>query len=206
MKKWQKDLLWALTGAFIVALLVAFLKKNRDIISDIPGVGDVFNYVMPEAGFSLPSISVPGLTLPDLGGGVILPERREMDYPAANSCGCGRNNTDIIVAQPTPYVDNTSINILPPAIQATYVPPPCVMQTDYQALTAPGTVLGNWLRGPRGIKQKHYNELVSAGYQPSPAGWARYVVEMPRGISGKQNRTQDRLNILSLAKNFQRCM
>lgn len=206
MKKWQKQIGWTLVGAFIVAIIAAFFRKNRDFISSVPIAGDVFNYVMPETGFAMPGINIPGLTLPDFGG-VTLPERREpMAYPPANSCGCGTNNASEIVESFTPIVDNTSVAILPPAIQATYTPPPCVMQTDWNALTAPGTVLGNWLRGSRGIKQKHYNELVSAGYQPSPAGWARYVVDYPRGIGNNQNRTQDRANILNLAENFQRCM
>lgn len=207
MKKWQKQIGWTLLGALVVAIIAAWFRNNRDTISAIPGVGDVFNYVMPDTGgFNMPSVNIPGLVLPDTGSGVVIPDRNGMQYPKANSCGCGTSRKVELVLPTKPVEAPGAVNILPPPMRVQYEPPPCVMQTDYDAMGAPGTSLGNWYRGPRGLKSKHYNELQSAGYSPSVANWMRYVMNYPRGIAGNQNRSDQVRAINAHKGSFQRCM
>lgn len=208
--KTRDAIVFGVFGALVVALLTAWLKRNRELVQAIPGVGDVFNYVMPDSGgFRLPGITIPGLTLPPVQTlETVMPNSSGGNggsYPPASSCGCGTSTRTELVVNFTPNPSRPP-PVFDPVVLPAYSPPPCIQQTDYNALTAIGTTLGDWLRGPRGLKSKHFAELQSAGYPPSVAGWAKYVVDMPRGIGGNQNRTADRANILSLAKNYQRCM
>jgi hypothetical protein len=208
--KTRDAIVFSVFGAVIVALLSAWAKRNREIVGAVPIVGDMFNYVMPDSGgFRLPGITIPGLTLPPVQTLQTVMQSQENsrggNYPPANSCGCGTSTREELVINFSPNPSRPPPMFDPVTLPA-YSPPPCIQQTDYNALTAIGTTLGDWLRGPRGLKSKHFAELQNAGYPPSVAGWAKYVVEMPRGINGNQNRTADRANILNLAKNFQRCM
>lgn len=191
-------------GLVIVALVILFSKQGRDMISQV--TGGALN--IPDfGGLDLPT--GPGADIIDFetgrkinGVGFVPPSS---DAAKKQGCCCdggGVSSTAFIFNTPnTRDIPDPSFDILSPA----YIAPPCIPGIDFEAMGAPGTVLGDWYRGPRGLKGKHYAEASSAGYAQTVAGWMQYVLDYPRGIAGNQNRSDQVRAINVHTDNYQRC-
>ncbi len=189
-KKLQRNIIYTLVGALVVAFVWALIKRSKDEIALIPGASEVLEFfspdlLMPESNdfdlkpYSFGDINVGGLSVPQQTG-----IEQGADYAPYNSCNCGTGAGRIEMVFNTSEI--ARISMPPPDVYiptAEYVPPPCFRYgIDWDKFYSENKSGALFLYR---ASPERRARAVEAGYPDTPLGVVRHQYDTSSLLMGR---------------------